>query len=330
MIATFMPKPFGHLTGNGCHFHMSLWKDGENVFEVDDPSDDPRGLGLQRDRLQLHRRAEEAREGVHRADRADGLLVQAAQDRHAQRLELGAGVRELRLQQPDPDAAHPGGRPDRGPHGRRLMQPLPRRHGGARRRPRRDRERPRRRRPDHRAEPPRADRGRSARSSASSCCPRTCSTRPASSSRTTCCAPRSARRGTRTTWTTTSRRSRTSSRSGTTRSRRGRSSATCSCSSGSGSWRPPGAVRRSTPRRLPSCSSSSCWCQAHLRRDCADPGSRIPTASCGRTSGRPRESTAGALGQLLDQQVHQQAVGPLAVDQLERRMMPIGLKPTAA
>src|SRR5215210_432727 len=45
MIATFMPKPFGHLTGNGCHFHMSLWKDGENVFERD-PSDDPRGLGL--------------------------------------------------------------------------------------------------------------------------------------------------------------------------------------------------------------------------------------------------------------------------------------------
>ena len=46
LIATFMPKPFGHLTGNGCHFHMSLWKDGENVFEVADPSDDPRGLGL--------------------------------------------------------------------------------------------------------------------------------------------------------------------------------------------------------------------------------------------------------------------------------------------
>jgi glutamine synthetase len=46
LIATFMPKPFGHLTGNGCHFHMSLWKDGENVFEVDNDSDDPRGLGL--------------------------------------------------------------------------------------------------------------------------------------------------------------------------------------------------------------------------------------------------------------------------------------------
>jgi glutamine synthetase len=45
LIATFMPKPFGHLTGNGCHFHMSLWKDGENAFDAD-PADDPRGLGL--------------------------------------------------------------------------------------------------------------------------------------------------------------------------------------------------------------------------------------------------------------------------------------------
>src|ERR1700760_740764 len=45
LIATFMPKPFAHLTGNGCHFHVSLWKDGENVFERD-ASDDPRGLGL--------------------------------------------------------------------------------------------------------------------------------------------------------------------------------------------------------------------------------------------------------------------------------------------
>ncbi|HZC29784.1 MAG TPA: type III glutamate--ammonia ligase, partial [Gaiellaceae bacterium] len=45
LIATFMPKPFAHLTGNGCHFHMSLWKDGENVFEAD-PSDDPNGMGL--------------------------------------------------------------------------------------------------------------------------------------------------------------------------------------------------------------------------------------------------------------------------------------------
>ncbi len=43
MIATFMPKPFTQLTGNGCHFHMSLWDGDTNLF-LDE--DDPRGLGL--------------------------------------------------------------------------------------------------------------------------------------------------------------------------------------------------------------------------------------------------------------------------------------------
>jgi glutamate---methylamine ligase len=39
--ATFMPKPFIHLTGNGCHSHVSLWRNGQNLF------DDPAGpLGL--------------------------------------------------------------------------------------------------------------------------------------------------------------------------------------------------------------------------------------------------------------------------------------------
>ncbi|MEX1142931.1 MAG: type III glutamate--ammonia ligase [Thermoleophilaceae bacterium] len=48
LIATFMPKPFSHLTGNGCHFHLSLWRDGENVFAAD-PADDRHGLGLSSD-----------------------------------------------------------------------------------------------------------------------------------------------------------------------------------------------------------------------------------------------------------------------------------------
>jgi glutamine synthetase len=43
MLATFMPKPFGNLTGNGCHFHMSLWDGDRNLF-VDES--DVRGFGL--------------------------------------------------------------------------------------------------------------------------------------------------------------------------------------------------------------------------------------------------------------------------------------------
>ena len=30
--ATFMPKPFMDLTGSGCHAHVSLWREGQNVF----------------------------------------------------------------------------------------------------------------------------------------------------------------------------------------------------------------------------------------------------------------------------------------------------------
>jgi glutamine synthetase len=43
ILATFMPKPFTNLTGNGCHFHMSLWDNDTNLF-LDE--NDPRGLGL--------------------------------------------------------------------------------------------------------------------------------------------------------------------------------------------------------------------------------------------------------------------------------------------
>ena len=43
LIATFMPKPFSHLTGNGAHLHMSLWDgdDSKNLFRDDN---DPNGL----------------------------------------------------------------------------------------------------------------------------------------------------------------------------------------------------------------------------------------------------------------------------------------------
>jgi glutamine synthetase len=50
LIATFMPKPFAHLTGNGAHFHMSLWDGEENLF-LDDS--DSRGLGLSKTAYQF-------------------------------------------------------------------------------------------------------------------------------------------------------------------------------------------------------------------------------------------------------------------------------------
>ena len=45
MAATFMPKPFSHLTGNGLHLHTSLWDvaSGKELFA---DTDDSRGLGL--------------------------------------------------------------------------------------------------------------------------------------------------------------------------------------------------------------------------------------------------------------------------------------------
>ncbi|GAA0313283.1 type III glutamate--ammonia ligase [Sphingomonas oligophenolica] len=42
--ATFMPKPFVHLTGNGCHMHVSIWKGGENVFVGENGGLSPLGL----------------------------------------------------------------------------------------------------------------------------------------------------------------------------------------------------------------------------------------------------------------------------------------------
>ena len=43
--ATFMPKPFAGLTGNGCHAHVSLWdmKGEKNLF-----LDESDALGLSR------------------------------------------------------------------------------------------------------------------------------------------------------------------------------------------------------------------------------------------------------------------------------------------
>jgi glutamine synthetase len=44
MLATFMPKPFTNLTGNGLHMHLSLWdREDQSLF---DDATDARGLGM--------------------------------------------------------------------------------------------------------------------------------------------------------------------------------------------------------------------------------------------------------------------------------------------
>jgi glutamine synthetase len=46
MLATFMPKPFTDLTGNGLHMHLSLWdRDDQPLFDDDS---DAHGLGMSR------------------------------------------------------------------------------------------------------------------------------------------------------------------------------------------------------------------------------------------------------------------------------------------
>ena len=93
-LATFMPKPFGHLTGNGCHFHISLWdKAGKkNLFE---DAKDAQRLRAVRDRLPLHRRPD--------PPRRRGLGDRRA--RRSTRTSASASAR--------PTPARPGRRPTR-------------------------------------------------------------------------------------------------------------------------------------------------------------------------------------------------------------------------
>lgn len=47
LVATFMPKPFSHLTGNGAHLHNSLWAGSTNAFEEDTDEGGLSALGYQ-------------------------------------------------------------------------------------------------------------------------------------------------------------------------------------------------------------------------------------------------------------------------------------------
>ena len=93
--ATFMPKPFSNLTGNGCHAHVSLWSpSGANVFD-----DEAGELGLSPLAYHFYRRSHPLRRcagGDHQSDRE---LLQAHQcAAHALRRYMVAEHGDLRRQ----------------------------------------------------------------------------------------------------------------------------------------------------------------------------------------------------------------------------------------
>ena len=83
MVATFMPKPFSTVTGNGLHIHQSLWtlRTAQPLFD----DDVRRGSGLSHDGPPLPRRADRARPGGRRDHLPDGQLLQAHRGRRPDR-----------------------------------------------------------------------------------------------------------------------------------------------------------------------------------------------------------------------------------------------------
>ena len=120
--ATFMPKPFPNLTGNGCHAHVSLWdKTGKNVF------DDPKGeLGLSALGYNfiggiMH--SAEALAAITNPTVNSYKRINAPP--HHFRRDLVAQHHHLCRQQPHPHDPHPRCRPLRAPARRRRRQSVP-------------------------------------------------------------------------------------------------------------------------------------------------------------------------------------------------------------
>ena len=90
LLATFMPKPFTRLTGNGCHFHMSLWDGDRNLF-LDES--DPRGFGLSELAYHFVGGLDATRACVLGDHRLDRQLVQTSEARDDdERSDLVAGL----------------------------------------------------------------------------------------------------------------------------------------------------------------------------------------------------------------------------------------------
>ena len=135
LAATFMPKPFGNLTGSGCTRTPACGTGTErNCSWIRRP---PRARPL-RARLPLHRRPDRARAGHGRRDLPDRQLLQAIRGRRTEfRRHLGPGLATYG-EQPDPDAPRPRRRPG-GESGCDGPQPVPGHGGPVGRRPGRHR-----------------------------------------------------------------------------------------------------------------------------------------------------------------------------------------------
>ena len=180
--------------------HVALGRRHEPLPRRERPAR-ARALG---DGLQVHRRAEEAREGLQRDHGSDGQLLQAAEGRlDCEWRDLVARLDLVRLQQPHADAPHPRARKGRGPDDRRELQPLSRGDRHPRRRASTESSRGSTRAIPTARTSTRSRTRSSARAGSRRCLP-TSSTRPRSSRATRRSAQRSAAAATRTTSTTSS------------------------------------------------------------------------------------------------------------------------------
>ena len=138
--ATFMPKPFAHLTGNGCHAHVSAWDPESNTNLFLDEGDE----------LGLSKLAHQFLGGVlHHAEALCALTnpcVNSYKRINAPGHHVGGDVVAERGhvvgQQPHPHGAHPGSGAVRVPARRRRGEPVPAARGHHRGRARRHRQRP--------------------------------------------------------------------------------------------------------------------------------------------------------------------------------------------
>ena len=106
--ATFMPKPFQGLTGNGCHAHISVWDLAGKTNAFADKSME---LGLSEQGTALPGRHHETCLGPCRDHQSDGEFLQAHQRAaHDLRCDLGAEHGDLDRQQPHPHGARAGRR----------------------------------------------------------------------------------------------------------------------------------------------------------------------------------------------------------------------------